>query len=115
MKKYILLMTLGALLVACKPSDKDFINLGESVVKDTLKDPESAQFESFYKASGEKDGYVCGYVNAKNSYGGYTGKKPYYVYIETDNGKLINKGPVIIIGDDEKDKLENYEAICQKN
>lgn len=48
--------------------------MGESLVKDTLKDPDSAKFDSFFRDFGENSGYVCGYVNAKNSYGAYTGK-----------------------------------------
>lgn len=43
-----------------------------------LKDPESARFGKMY-ATKDKDGdlTVCGFVNAKNSYGGYTGMKPF--------------------------------------
>ena len=38
-----------------------------------LKDPESRQVTSLEF----KGGLVCGYVNAKNSYGGYVGAKPF--------------------------------------
>lgn len=51
----------------------------EAVAKD-LKDPESACFEEPFVSA--KDGtkiHVCGRVNAKNSYGGYTGSKPFQV------------------------------------
>ena len=101
------------LLAACKPSSEDFIKIGESLVKDGLKDPNSALFESSYHASGEGDGYVCGQVNAKNSYGGYTGKKPYYVYIETEDGKLKKHGPVVIAGDDDQSALNKFRLFCQ--
>ena len=64
---------------------------------DVLKDPESARYDFFREP--KKDvhiididnesalyGYsVCVYVNAKNSYGGYTGKKPYWVLIRNDS------------------------------
>jgi predicted nucleic acid-binding Zn-ribbon protein len=50
----------------------------------TLKDPESAQFEKFLLT--DIDG-ACGYVNAKNSMGGYVGFKRFVV--EPDNGKVI--------------------------
>ena len=46
----------------------------ESAVKDSLKDPESARFYDLKRFS---NGNACGYVNAKNSYGGYDGKKPF--------------------------------------
>ena len=41
------------------------------MVKNTLKDPDSAQFQNI-------EGY-CGEVNAKNSYGGYIGFKKFYI------------------------------------
>lgn len=45
-------------------------------VRDSLKDPESARFSSVYttkRTAGDPSVNVCGYVNAKNSYGGYVG------------------------------------------
>lgn len=43
-----------------------------------LKDPEAARFGKL-NATRAKDGSitVCGYVNGKNSYGGYTGYSPF--------------------------------------
>jgi len=55
-------------------------------VKDVLKDPDSAKFRTEFVA---RDGAVCGFVNAKNSYGGYGGFKRYIVEPERvmlDNG-----------------------------
>lgn len=44
----------------------------------SLKDPDSARFGPM-KASRAGDAiYVCGYVNAKNSYGGFTGMQSYF-------------------------------------
>lgn len=45
-------------------------------VRDALKDPESARFGTMLAARSRTDGaiMVCGYVNARNSYGGYTGR-----------------------------------------
>lgn len=42
-----------------------------------LKDPYSAKVEGMYLKTGS-DMVVCGTVNAKNEYGGYTGKKAFY-------------------------------------
>ncbi|ODU53455.1 MAG: hypothetical protein ABS98_00475 [Lysobacteraceae bacterium SCN 69-48] len=42
-----------------------------------MKDPESARFAGV--VASPKGGTVCGWVNAKNSYGGYVGYKPFYV------------------------------------
>lgn len=65
----------------------------------TLKDPESARYGTFSKPRKEhiitsihtKEaiyGYsVCAPVNAKNSYGGYTGTHRYWFFIR--NGKIL--------------------------
>ncbi|WP_278369504.1 hypothetical protein [Vreelandella titanicae] len=51
--------------------------LVEQSVEDALKDSDSAEFRGFFP--GESNGNVmgCGEVNAKNSFGGYTGFKRY--------------------------------------
>jgi hypothetical protein len=44
-------------------------------VRGQLKDPDSAKFTNVRKS---RDGsHVCGYVNAKNSMGGYVGNQPF--------------------------------------
>jgi hypothetical protein len=47
-------------------------------VRSSLKDPESARFGRALAGKLKGDVLVCGMVNAKNSYGGYTGEKPYF-------------------------------------
>jgi hypothetical protein len=61
-------------------------------IRDSLKDPESARF-GMHKAGLDAKGnlFVCGLVNAKNSYGGYTGMSPY-------NGMFIKSGQFIVAG-----------------
>lgn len=48
-------------------------------VKKRLKDPGSARFTLPFRASEANNGVttVCGLVNAKNSFGGYTGSAPF--------------------------------------
>lgn len=51
-----------------------------------LKDPYSAQYERLQRATrpnarGEPTDVVCGYVNAKNSYGAYIGAKPFLYFV----------------------------------
>ena len=50
--------------------------MAKEMVTSQLKDPESARFGEIWALKGS-NGHkcVCGYVNAKNSFGGYTGKK----------------------------------------
>lgn len=45
-------------------------------VKDQLKDPDSARFRW---PAVQEWGLYCGWVNAKNSYGGYAGFEPFMV------------------------------------
>ena len=57
----------------------------QELVRRALKDPGSAQFRNYSTAVGTlKDGTTnevnCGYVNAKNGFGGYVGERPWYVY-----------------------------------
>jgi hypothetical protein len=59
------------------------IELSKEAVREKLKDPDSANFRSFSIHRGEEptDGafYICGEVNAKNSYGGYAGFERFLV------------------------------------
>lgn len=52
----------------------------ENMVKDFLKDPDSAQFSNtFHVKQPNGDEILCGAVNAKNGFGGYTGYTPFVV------------------------------------
>ncbi len=50
----------------------------QTTIKSKLKDPGSAQF-GVIKAGTDRSGktFVCGQVNAKNSFGGFTGMVPF--------------------------------------
>jgi len=68
--------------------------LGESAIRAMLLDPESARFTWTYGyrrdgfqpfATHKRYGYAtCGYVNAKNRMGGYTGQTAFVVVIDYD-------------------------------
>lgn len=53
----------------------------KSSVRSSLKDPQSAVFDGLYGTTinpgNAKSVVVCGYVNAKNGYGGYTGSSKF--------------------------------------
>jgi len=59
----------------------------ELIVKQQLKDPDSAKFEHVqaFRDLGSDDAaqafFVCGFVNAKNSYGGYSGNSAFMASI----------------------------------
>lgn len=47
-----------------------------------LKDPDSRRIEFIRHPYGS---LICGSINAKNSYGGYTGKQPFFAYYIGNN------------------------------
>lgn len=59
----------------------NYISTGQitKALADSLKDPDSAQFKDIeiYRYDGEI--HACGLVNAKNSYGGYTGFELFFI------------------------------------
>lgn len=58
------------------PVKPDPVVVAHERIRDALKDPESARFKGDFAG---KDGAICGYVNSKNSYGGYDGFQRYIV------------------------------------
>lgn len=80
----IILIAVLIVLSGCDlmPNDPSELKKVKSMVKEKLIDPESAQFSElkFYKST--KSG--CGYVNAKNQFGGFTGRKRFVVLLEKD-------------------------------
>lgn len=71
-------------------------------VASKLLDPDSARFDDLYKiiryeenletgvrAQIGDSNLLCGYVNAKNAYGGYTGRTLFYYNIEQDSAIIL--------------------------
>lgn len=62
------------------------VKIVQDGVRKSLKDPGSATFGPMTAAQEGKDhSWVCGVVNAKNSFGGYTGNRPFM-------GMLVHMG-----------------------
>lgn len=102
MKKY-LIGTLACVLVfmtsnaAARELSLKEKNTIEAAAKGSLKDPDSAKFQwQDYKGG---DVY-CAHVNAKNSYGGYSGNALMIVGVKTDSNGQINWAQVAIHSDD---------------
>lgn len=70
------------------------VELVKKGVASGLKDPESARFDSGFKAGRDDSSaiFVCGYVNAKNSFGGYTGAKPFIAGLTETAAVLVGVG-----------------------
>lgn len=76
--------------VALRAPDVDNVKLGVSAL---LRDPPSAVFGRI-AAARAADGttYVCGLVNAKNGFGGYTGEVPFAGTLAADRFQLVAMG-----------------------
>lgn len=81
------------------PYPSDYENIIKQHMSNRLKDPYSAQYQflgsprsGWNSFGGMKFGYgVCAYINAKNSYGGYTGNKIHFFMI--NNGYVVKTIP----------------------
>jgi hypothetical protein len=66
----------------------------KEIIASTFKDPDSVKFKNLRISN---DGYwICGEVNAKNSYGGYGGFRRFYAlwagaFVRTDDGDSFNE------------------------
>jgi len=70
----------ATLLSGCDVDEKTALDKGKEMVASVLRDPQSANFKDVRfveksKSEDARDGTLCGYVNAKNSFGGFTGMK----------------------------------------
>lgn len=62
---------------ALRAADQKMVAAAQDVIRDSLKDPESARFRGVFISP--KGRAVCGDVNAKNSMGGYVGFRRFIV------------------------------------
>lgn len=97
--KKILIMALGvATLAGCNPSPDKAIALAKGEISSDMKDPESSKFRElrFIKAGEKEDGtiegYVCGEINSKNSYGAYAGYTPFYIFLSMKPKGMFSSG-----------------------
>lgn len=72
------------------------IDDAQARVRAALKDPESARFRKFSMAegkltdgSGRSNRVACGYVNAKNAFGGYVGEQPWWTFELWEGSKTV--------------------------
>lgn len=106
-------------LVGCFGTYSEAINYGESQIKQSLKDPDSAKFNGVWFSPDANNGkpkisgYVCGRVNAKNSFGGYVGEVPFFIYVGQLDSGFFSGAPGIIKSDDEQ-SMKRFEQFCKK-
>lgn len=99
-----------------RPATKSQIKLTREAMQDFLKDADSAKFKNVRLGIGENKNIICGEVNAKNGFGGYSGFFTFmamYVGPEDyqDSASVKRKASVLIIGVDSQPKGPS-EVMC---
>lgn len=76
----LLAVTVATVPVSLTPADQAAV---EDTISRRFKDPEAARFRDIMarRELAEDFIYVCGYVNAKNAFGGYVGYSPFAVIL----------------------------------
>jgi hypothetical protein len=72
-------LLIGGATSAAGAGDPALVARAQDAIREALKDPQSAQFKDVYVRELKTSRVVCGSVNAKNSYGGYVGFRPFFV------------------------------------
>jgi hypothetical protein len=95
--------TVALTVAACggtSSEDARKIEQVKAAVLDQLKDPQSAQFSNVRIVGG----LVCGEINAKNSFGGYVGRRHFW------GGKPeVTAGEEVVISDEEESPCDLLE------
>lgn len=87
------LIVIFMIVMSFKVTDSKIYSAVEAAVSESLLDPQSAQFSKLKIVDRVNEGKsssmkVCGYVNAKNSFGGYTGNKGFYTFVYVNGTKI---------------------------
>lgn len=101
MRKIITIALLAAVLGGCDVTPGVAVDKGRDMVASQLKDPDSAQFGDVFfverQAAGSlHSGYLCGTVNARNSFGGYAGDKQFVADFSYSTGGRITLGSLLM-------------------
>ncbi|TQI75338.1 hypothetical protein FHT98_3119 [Bosea sp. AK1] len=80
-----------------------------AALKTELKDPYSAVLSNVRTYKSGVHIFTCGMVNAKNSFGGYTGAVPFHVASMSLPGQTFATPPLVLIGEV---ALSRYSTDC---
>ena len=102
-------VALAAFLAGLAPASAEApqIQAARAAVKATLRDPGSAQFSEV----AAKPGAVCGWVNARNGFGGYGGRL-LFVYVTASRRAFVLDPSSSAGADFAHDAVEAYERFC---
>lgn len=85
MLRAVLWLALAVPMAATAQFD-EFVAKAKTAVAHDLKDPGSAQFRGTYISEERATRFLCGEINAKNSYGAYVGFRKFVATDETGYG-----------------------------
>jgi hypothetical protein len=70
---------------ATTPAQPDYFLRAKQAMTRILKDPDSARFANLFEGRGSSGRRtICGEINAKNGFGGYTGMNPFIYFVDTN-------------------------------
>ena len=70
-------------------AEPDYFLRAKQAVTRILKDPDLAKFGNLFEGSGRSGkSAICGFINAKNGYGGYTGMTQFIYFINQDEAYI---------------------------
>lgn len=84
--------------------ETNVVKAAKEAISRDMKDPNSAQFRDIKQYKNGSFDVVCGEVNAKNSYGAYTGFRPFVV---------IDKAPFLKNADNAEKFIPVQNMFCQ--
>ena len=88
-------------------SQQTLTTFADSIVRPRLREPASGQFSRLHGALTDQGNYLCGDVNAKNGFGGYSGPQRFAAAV---SGPIA--GQVFFEGPNQKNAFAKYWSIC---
>lgn len=118
----IIILIIIVISNSTNPTKADAISFAKKQVSQSMKDPSSADFKfvEFYPSSkNQKEeiyGFVCGSVNAKNSFGAYTGFTRFTMSISvSNNGRRAAMSPPLFEDLETPALSEGFEIFWKEN
>lgn len=72
---FLRLTAVGYILIEVQGNKENYAEIVKSKINERLKDPDSAEYRNVTVMGEDPEVYICGELNARNSFGGYTGYK----------------------------------------
>jgi hypothetical protein len=79
---------------AATQSRPDYFLRAKQAISEGMRDPDSVKFGKLFEGTGLSGNQtICGEVNAKNGFGGYTGMTPFIYFIDTNLATTVEFDP----------------------